>query len=513
MKLLLAVIIFFSLGIDDLSVATGKQSLNRAERRLIRAIAKNKSAARLRALAKQVDVNFTFKDFPVEGISGTPLIIAAMLGTYGSNSEFVKVLVEEGADANFAYNGETPLHYMFQIYPFVWTLDKVKNAYKIKSTHNPRNHTLKRFAMIEQLVALGADLDAFNHHGETPFMYSIMGVSNYGTSTIEVMLELGANPLLKKKDNDGNEYDVFEMRRHGALHNELTNFYRPQLRDLVVSKMQERLMMQRTDEQAILDEQLLEAVINNAPLVDVKKLLERGAHPDRAIGEDGGTVLHIAARQGQVAKVNLLLDYQANVRVKDNDDNLPFDYSAQGETTEHWLIASILLEKMFNSIDARDNKGWTVVNWALVSGDYQRISELLADGVDLTKGTQDAFEIVETLQDQRMLDLLLEYHDSNVDTFLLAARKGLVWVGQQLINRGVNVNSANPSGTALLKATIHEQLEFIHLLIANGVDLAHTDLRGENAASYARAELYRRQSYGQRPVGRMKDILDLLEGN
>ena len=505
MRLLL--VIFFSLGINDFSIATGKQVLNRAERRLIRAITKNKSVTRLRALAQQVDVNFTFKDFPSEGISGTPLIVAAMFGTYGGNSDFVKVLVEEGADANFAYDGDTPLHYMFRIYPFIWALDKTKH------THNPRNHTFQRFAMIEQLVALGADLDAYNDHGETPFMYSIMGIGHYGTRTIEVMLELGANPLLKKKDNNGNEYDVFEIKRAGALNNELTNFYRPQLRDLVVNKMQEWLLRQRTDEQATLDNQLLQAVINNAPLADVKQLLERGAHPDRAIDEDGGTVLHIAARQGQVAKVNLLLDYQANVRIKDNRDKLPFDYSAQGETSEHWLIASILLERMSNNIDGRDNKGWTVVNWALASGDYQRLSELLAAGVDLSKGTQDAFEIVETLQDQRMLNLLLEHRNDNVDVFLLAARKGLVWVGQQLIDRGVDVNSATPSGTALLKATIHEQLEFIRLLIANDVDLAHTDARGNNAASYARAELYRRQSYGQRPVGRMKDILATLEGN
>ena len=519
MRLLLPIIVF-GLGINNFSVAATNYGLNRVERRLVRAIIKDKSPARVRSLAKQIDVNFTFKDFPSSGIAGTPLIIAAVLGTHGGNNELVTVLVEEGADANLAYDGETPLHHMFKVYRFVWGL---KKAFYLRK--DSTSHSKERLAMIEQLVNLGASLDVFNNKGETPFMYAIMGIGNYGIRTIELMLELGANPLLKKKDEDGKEYDIFAMRLPGERNNELSKFYRPQLRDLVNNKMQEWMLAQRTEQQKVLDNQLLQAVVDNASLVDVKQLLEQGAHPDRAVDNNNSTVLHIAARQGQLAKVNLLLEYQANVGLKDNNGNSSFDYGAQGETSDHWLIASILLEKLFNNIDARDNKGWTVLNWALASGDYQRVSELLANGADITLGTQDAFEIVEALQDQRMLDLLVEHydsrrggfydehHDSQVEAFIRAALNGLVWVGQQLINRGVDVNSVGVSGTALLKATIHEQLDFIRLLIANNVDISYVDRRGNNAASYARSELYRRQRHGQQPVGQMQDILELLENS
>lgn len=516
---LLLVIIVFSLVIDTLVGAAVNNGLSRAERRLIRAIIKDKSPTRVRSLAKQIDVNFTFKDFPSTGIAGTPLIIASVLGTHGVNRELVKVLIEEGADANLAYEGETPLHYMFKIYRFIWG---IKKAFYLR--RDSTSHSKERLAMIEQLVSLGASLDVFNNDGETPFMYAIMGIGNYGIHTIELMLELGANPLLKKKDKDGEEYDIFAMRLPGERNNELSKFYRPDLRDLVNSKMQEWMLAQRTEQQEILDNQLLRAVVDNAPLIDVKQLLEQGAHPDRAVDKGNRTVLHIAARQGQLAKVNLLLEYQANVGIKDDDGNLPFDYGAQGETNDHWLIASILLEKMFNKIDARDNKGWTVLNWALASGDYQRVSELLVNGVDVTLGSQDAFEIVEVLQDQRMLDLLIkhydnrsgsfydEHYDSRVEAFLRAALNGLVWVGQQLIDRGVDVNSVGVfSGTALLKATIYEQLDFVRLLMDNNVDVSYSDRRGNNAASYARAELYRRQHHSHKPVGKMQDILELLE--
>lgn len=511
MRLLLVVVVF-SFCIEGLaSVATGKQGLSRAERRLVRAIVKAKSAARVRALAKEVDTNFVFSDFPSPGFTGTPLIVAAILGTMGGNYELAKVLIEEGADPNFAHEGETVLHHMFLIRRFVLGINSNEIPLFVMTAH--LNNRDRRMSMIKDLVEYGASLDIFNDNGETPFMYAVMGVGHYGVSTVKLMLELGANPSLKKKDQDGREYDVFEMTLPGAINNEVTRFYSPELRDLIITQGQNLLLQHRTAEQRQLDDQLLQAVSDDSPLADVKQLLERGAHPDRAIAEDRATVLHIAAKQGQLAKVNLLLEYRASAGIKDRDGNVPFDYGAQGETSDHWLIASILLEKMFNNLNAKDNKGWTVFNWALLSGDRQRVLQLLADGADPLQGKQDAFEVVEMLQDQRMLDLLLEHYDKHVDLFLRAARGGLVWVGQRLIDKGVDVNSVGIPGTALLKATIHEQLEFIQLLIANDVNLNHLDRRGNSAINYARNELHRRNLYGRQPVDRIKDILELLENN
>lgn len=73
---------------------------------------------------------------------------------------------------------------------------------------------------------------------------------------------------------------------------------------------------------------LHEAVISNSPHRNeiVRVLLEKNPHSVNFQEENGDTPLHLAMRKGHLDTVHLLLTYQANLNVSNNDGMTPFTY-------------------------------------------------------------------------------------------------------------------------------------------------------------------------------------------
>jgi ankyrin repeat protein len=98
-----------------------------------------------------------------------------------------------------------------------------------------------------------------------------------------------------------------------------------------------------------LDDELLEAA-ENGDLIKVQTLLENGANPN-AKDNAGRTPLHIAALWGRVEIVKLLLERDVNPNAKDNYGDTPLHIAA---LWGHVEIVKILLERGADP-NAKDN--------------------------------------------------------------------------------------------------------------------------------------------------------------
>ena len=128
-----------------------------------------------------------------------------------------------------------------------------------------------------------------------------------------------------------------------------------------------------------------------------------------ATDELGRSFLHYATIFGNVQLVKFLLKYQNNTDFKDKDGKTPFDHALQraqdDNNLQQMLIVSHLLEHR-NGINTEDERGWTPLLWAMLSGNITRIEELLKGDAEMVNGTID---IAITLQDERIWQLFWQY--------------------------------------------------------------------------------------------------------
>lgn len=180
-----------------------------------------------------------------------------------------------------------------------------------------------------------------------------------------------------------------------------------------------------------INKKLYEAV-NNDDLAQVKKLLERGADPNKVIG--GESLLHIAVNKGDksVEKVKLLIEYGANINQKNKYNQTPL-YNSFLYNTKKTKLIKLLLENGANP-NIKDN----------INGD----SPLLSASMN---GTNDIDE----------LKLLLEYGaDPNIQQDRLKITPLHLAIGNYLHDRNIFC------------------FECIKLLIDHGADINIKDFYG-----------------------------------
>lgn len=238
--------------------------------------------------------------------------------------------------------------------------------------------------------------------------------------------------------------------------------------------------------------------------------------------DDGQTALHLSAAQGHLYATQRLIDAGADLMARDADGKLPFDLAADAG---HALVASVLLE-VTAGLNMKDFKGWTPLNWALLSGDQQRVHDLLAKGAKVGEGCQNALEVCLILQDMEMFALVLAAggidaashrgdtalmgaakrgDEQVVDTLLaytanpnvmdrqhgftplrLAAEEGYLRIVEKLIANGALLNTVDTIGyTAIMRAALRGHVEVVRALIASGADVNIAGAAGMTALMWA----------------------------
>ncbi|XP_076285606.1 uncharacterized protein LOC143211647 [Lasioglossum baleicum] len=245
----------------------------------------------------------------------------------------------------------------------------------------------KQVQMVELLINYGANVNVKNSQGETPIVNAI---KNRDTKMIELLLTNGA--------------DIKE------------------------------------------DPKVVCTAVSCGNLKLVKDLLKNGAHVNMLHGglDFIHNLLHKAVDGKQVQMAKLLINYGANVNVKNSQGETPIVNAIKNRNTK--LIELLLT----NGADIKEDP--KVVGTAVRCGNQELVEDLLKNGADVN-----------------MLHGGLDFRHSLLHK---AVDGKQVQMAKLLINYGANVNVKDTrEKTPIVTAILNRDTEMIELLLTNGADI------------------------------------------
>ena len=200
---------------------------------------------------------------------------------------------------------------------------------------------------------------------------------------------------------------------------------------------------------------------------DMKFLLDYGADVD-ALDDDHSTPLHVASQFGNAKVARLLLEYNANIHVRNINDQtlLHIISSKSGEMSSNDGIhmLSLFLEHGAD-IDALDNNHSTPLHLALHSGNVEATRILLEYGASIH---------VRNKQDQTPLQLLMADH------WLKVLPDDYIDIIRLFLERGVDADSMSSSQSTMLHVAVQRaSLEFVRLLLDCDANINARDENGQ----------------------------------
>jgi len=243
----------------------------------------------------------------------------------GGDAEYVRQLLDDGADVNFSDNVSTPLNSAAEN----GHLDVVELLLVRGANIEGRDSTGftplinaaqgEKTDLVKRLLAAGADINAKAFSSGSNALHYCVDDGN--VELVQVLIDAGIDVNLKN-----------ESFRYTPLHVAVENAYRighsntPAILELLV-KAGADISVIRTKKDKI-------APIHRAmtDLPSVKKLLELGADPNQADG-DGKTPLMYAAEIG-ADHVKVLLEAGADPRAVDKKGRTALDYAKEAKRTK-----------------------------------------------------------------------------------------------------------------------------------------------------------------------------------
>ena len=182
----------------------------------------------------------------------------------------------------------------------------------------------------------------------------------------------------------------------------------------------------------------------------LEHLLDQPDTMVNARNAEGKTALHLTAQSGYLHATLLLVAAGADWRARDNDGQTPYDLATDAGQA---AVASLLLEAMGSTtvrgVNSKDDKGWTSLNWAVVSNDEARVRELLAKGAKVGEGCQNAIEVCLVMRNFKLFEMLrkvsgIDVGSSRGDTALMGvSRRGNEPLVDTLLQHKANPNVAD----------------------------------------------------------------------
>lgn len=203
--------------------------------------------------------------------------------------------------------------------------------------------------------------------------------------------------------------------------------------------------------------------------------------------------LHDAAKEGDLKRIQTLIEKGTNINAKDENDLTALHYAA---IEGHRSIGELLVDKGAD-INAQNQKGWTPLNYAVFHGKKKIIEVLVAHGADVNIKDKDGKMPLYVAMEEGNEDIavLLINADANINIFntvrergktLLheAAQQGYCEVAKLLLDRGIGVNIKNDNGMTPLHYAVtnytfrDDNLDMVMLLVAHGAAIDAKDHMG-----------------------------------
>ncbi|MDE1151384.1 MAG: ankyrin repeat domain-containing protein [Micavibrio sp.] len=200
--------------------------------------------------------------------------------------------------------------------------------------------------------------------------------------------------------------------------------------------------------------------------------------PDRVLGEAGETVLHLAARDGDIDTASFALVKHASVNATDKANNTPVIYAAERGDI---ILLRLLLADNNKGINHAGDLG-TALGVAATAGELEVAATLLEFGADINakdKTGTTALMTAITAKQPRMVDYLLKKNadalarrDDNECVLHIAARAGMPEILESLFAygaaRSLQVQTTKEGQTPLHTAVLAGKPAAVEALLDHG---------------------------------------------
>ena len=236
----------------------------------------------------------------------------------------------------------------------------------------------------------------------------------------------------------------------------------------------------------------LHQAIYDGDVAEARRLISDGADP-RAANLFGATPLMLAASRGDAAVIRVLLD----AGVDADSPNAEGQTALMAVARTGNLEAAQLLLRRGADVNAREHwGGQTALMWAAAQSQPEMIRLLLKQGarVDERATVRDWQRRVTA--EGRPKDM----YRGGLTPLLFAAREGCIGCMQALLDKGADIDLADPDGTtALLMALLNRNWDSARFLIEAGADVNLWDI-------YGQGPLYLAVDMNTLPIGRRVEL-------
>ncbi|CAK1367200.1 unnamed protein product [Cercospora beticola] len=246
-------------------------------------------------------------------------------------------------------------------------------------------------------------------------------------------------------------------------------------------------------DQKALSEKLF-AAVRDVKVDQVKSFCSQGADLS-ARNAQGLQPLHLAANNGSLEVVKVLVSYGANIEAttNDNDGMVPLHLACREQKTP---VALYLIRTAGANIHVQDKHGNWPLNRAAIKGDLQVIKALLTAGADLEcvgylgwhplhHAAGNLHVIATQLLLSKGADIAAEAENGD-SPLHVAAEFNAAAVADLLISRGAELDAINHAGDQPLhKAVFKGMTVTIDLLLNKGADIEAFESKGGTALHVA----------------------------
>ena len=314
--------------------------------------------------------------------------------------------------------------------------------------------------VIEALIDGGAEVNARNNKGNTALMFAAMGNS---PEVVETLLNKGAD--IEPLNNERKNALVYARANRKINDTELMTLLTPEAEREIEAeqepqKIPEVAQIEETPTTPPAEHEIIinasEKLLKACQVGDTKsaaEALDAGANIDILSHNNKSTPLIIASQFGNLELVNLLLERNPDVNIKNDSGN-----------------TALLIALGFNSSD---------VIMALINAgaDIEAVNDKNKNAIDILtrranlKGTEAWKTLMRPKLQKEFLKLCRSGNESDV---------------REAIEAGVNVNTKNKTlSTVLMYAAKNNTPEVVEILAKAGAELDAQNIHGDTALIYA----------------------------